>query len=192
MYKALIFDFFGVFCPDATQAWLVHAVPEHGVRFPQIETLCTQSDYGSVSRKDFYERLAVIVGKSVEEVTRGIEAKIRIDWELVDYVRSLDGYKVACLSNGTQEWTNAIIEEYAISDLFDEIIVSGDLGIIKPDAEIYLYTLKKLGVQASQAIFVDDRQPNVLGGEACGIRSILFKDIHELIRQLSMYLVAPK
>ena len=48
------------------------------------------------------------------------------------------------------------------------------MGIVKPDPAIYAHALKDLGITASEAIFVDDRQINIDAGESVGIKSILF------------------
>jgi 2-haloacid dehalogenase len=94
------------------------------------------------------------------------------------------GYKIACLSNGTHEWTLEVIRNHGLVELFDEIVLSGDLGIVKPDPRIYFYTLEKLGVDPSQAIFVDDRKVNTDAAEICGIRSIQFKNTATFIKEL--------
>jgi putative hydrolase of the HAD superfamily len=86
------------------------------------------------------------------------------------------GYRVACLSNGSHEWTLHVIENYGLKGLFKEIILSSDLGIVKPDPKIYMQTLQTLNISPSEAVFVDDRKENCDAAEDFGIRSIVFKD----------------
>lgn len=64
------------------------------------------------------------------------------------------------------------------------MILSGDLGIIKRSPEIYVHTLEKLNVTASETIFVDDRKVNVDAAEACGIHSLLFSKTETFIDEL--------
>ena len=59
---------------------------------------------------------------------------------------------------------------------FDASIFSCDIGICKPEAEIYRQCLLALGVHPSEVLFFDDREPNVRAAEALGLHAILFRD----------------
>lgn len=188
MYKAVIFDFFGVFCPDITLEWFKKVSPEYREKLSDLQAICTRSDYGKLSKNDFYEEISRLTNVSVDEVVDGVEAEIAINISLVTFVKELrnKGYKLACLSNGTHEWTLEVINNHNLTVLFDEIVLSGDLGIIKPDPRIYNHTLEKLGVEASQAVFVDDRSINTDAAEKCGISSIVFTDTDQFIREFEI------
>jgi len=54
------------------------------------------------------------------------------------------------------------------------MVVSWELGVLKPDARIYRIALERLGVPAGEALFVDDRPENVAGAEAVGMRGLVF------------------
>jgi epoxide hydrolase-like predicted phosphatase len=178
MYKAILFDFFGVFCAPMATNWFKKAVPDYEVRQAAFQALCTQGDLGKLSRADFNEEASKLTGVPVPEVIRGIEAEMVIDTALIAYAQELQkrGYRIACLSNGSHEWTLQAITDHALEPLFEEIVLSSDVGIVKPDPEIYAYALKKLNLPPEQTIFVDDRKENVDAGTACGIRSIVFRD----------------
>jgi FMN phosphatase YigB (HAD superfamily) len=187
MYKAILFDFFGVFCAPIATNWFKKAVPDYNEE--QLKTwqaLCTQSDLGKLSRANFNVEASRLTGVPVPEIIRGIEAEAFINIPLVIYTRELKSreYRIACLSNGSHEWTLQVINDHDLGELFNEIVLSGDLGIVKPDPEIYEYTLKKLGISAAEAIFVDDRKVNVEAGKACGIRSLVFTDTPTFIADL--------
>lgn len=184
MYKALVFDFFGVFCAPMATNWFKKAVPDYEARKAEFQALCTQSDLGKLSRAEFNQKAAELAGVSVAEVERGIEAEVIIDAELVAYVRKLkaEGYRIACLSNGGHEWTLKVITDHNLSDLFEEVILSADLGIVKPDPNTYIRTLEKLKLSGTQTIFVDDREANVTAAEACGMRGLVFTDTASFIR----------
>ncbi|HSX06623.1 MAG TPA: HAD family phosphatase [Candidatus Saccharimonadia bacterium] len=186
MYKAVIFDFFGVFCPDITMNWFKKMSPNYEVKLPEFQTICTRSDYGTLSRADFYKEVSALLGVSVDEMEKGVEAETVINTPLVDYIKELrqEGCRTACLSNGTHEWTLAVINNHGLTHLFDRIVLSGDLGVVKPSPEIYNHTLEKLNVAASEAIFVDDRKVNVDAAEACGIHGLLFDNTETFINDL--------
>ena len=69
-------------------------------------------------------------------------------------------------------------------DFFDATVFSCDEGLSKPGPEIYHLTLKRLGVKAQQAIFIDDRLENIEGCEAVGMKGILFKSEEQVREEL--------
>lgn len=186
--KAIIFDFFGVFCPDITMEWFKKTVPDWQDKKDAFQAICTRSDYGKLSRDDFNIEVASLAGVSVKALIDGVERETVINKSLVEYVQDLKskGFKIACLSNGTHEWTLRVIQDHGLAELFEKVVLSGDLGIVKPDPAIYSHTLKELSVEASEAIFVDDRQVNVDAGESCGIKSILFTTTSDFIDSFAL------
>jgi putative hydrolase of the HAD superfamily len=60
-------------------------------------------------------------------------------------------------------------------------------GIRKPQMEIYKLTLNRLGVSSGQTLFIDDRPDYIAGAERVGINAILFKNIDQLKKDLSMF-----
>jgi epoxide hydrolase-like predicted phosphatase len=185
MYNAIIFDFFGVFCAPIATNWFKKTVPDYAAKLPAFQALCTESDLGKLSRAGFNEAVSKLSGVAVGEVEQGIEAETVIDTVLVAYVQGLKakGYRIACLSNGSHEFTLKVITDYGLGELFEQVVLSSDLGMVKPDPRIYIYTLEMLQLPASQAIFVDDRKANVDAAEACGIRSLVFSDTQKFIHE---------
>lgn len=185
MIKVVIFDFFGVFCTSMGSNWFKRVTSNDPEKMAQAQMLFKQSDLGQLSLVDFHKKASKLTGVSIDEIDKGIEAEKIIDTGLVKYVQQLKdrGFRVACLSNGSHEWTLRVINDHEIGHLFEEVVLSSDIGIVKPDLKIYKYTLKKLNIAPSEAIFVDDRQANVEAGETCGIRSLLFTDTPTFIDQ---------
>jgi epoxide hydrolase-like predicted phosphatase len=80
------------------------------------------------------------------------------------------GFGTALLSNS---WG---CEEYPRADfpgLFDTVVLSGEVGMRKPEKEIFLYAAKTLGLAPAECVFVDDMQANVAAAEACGMTGVL-------------------
>jgi len=144
----------------------------------QFQTLCTQSDLGELSKAEFNIKASKLAGVPIERVEAGIEAQLQVNESLVKYARNLinRGFTLACLSNGSHEWTTYAIEKYNLQPLFKEIVISSDLGIVKPDPRIYLHTLEVLKAEPSKCIFVDDRKDNTDAAEDLGIKSLIFTD----------------
>ena len=83
--------------------------------------------------------------------------------------------KTAILSNAW-EGAREEMEDHINSQTFDAIVYSSEVGLLKPDPEIYRRTLALMGIQAQEAIFVDDVQRNVDGANRIGLHGIVFKD----------------
>lgn len=100
---------------------------------------------------------------------------------VIDLVNRLknNGYKVAVLSNSIKAHSDYQYK-IGIYQNFDEVVLSQEVGMQKPDSKIYKYLLKKLGIKAEEAFFVDDNVDNVKAAAKLGIKAILFKNVKQL------------
>lgn len=90
------------------------------------------------------------------------------------------GLKTALLSNS---WGFDYPRE-GWSDVFDEVVISGEVGLRKPEPEIYRLAAERLGVPPSQCVFVDDLTPNVRGAVAVGMIGVLHRDVPATVGEL--------
>jgi 2-haloacid dehalogenase len=74
--------------------------------------------------------------------------------------------------------------EAALFDRFRDIVVSGEEKLVKPDAAIYARALRRFGVAAEDAVFIDDNAANVAGAAAMGMTAILFTGVEPLTMRL--------
>ena len=81
-------------------------------------------------------------------------------------------------------WPPFRAKEDAFFRRFRDIVVSGEVKLLKPDPAIYFLALDRFGLRPDQALFVDDRQINVAGAEAVGMRGHLFTTAEDLRRRL--------
>jgi putative hydrolase of the HAD superfamily len=109
-----------------------------------------------------------------------------LDEKLVNYLRDLQPqYKTALLSNAWDDLRQIIEEEWQIDDAFDEMIISAEVGLAKPDPRIYQKAIAALDVTTSEAVFVDDFVENVEGARALGMQAIQFKDTDQTLSDLN-------
>ncbi len=94
-------------------------------------------------------------------------------------------YKIGMLSNTSAEYVRGLLREHDIDKYFDAIVISREVGMIKPDPSIFEHMLTNLGTQASETIFIDDSPRNVAGAEAVGIIGITYKSIDQLKAELT-------
>jgi len=89
------------------------------------------------------------------------------------------GTPLALLSNAGPDYAS-YFRHGPLGDFFSATYVSGELGLLKPHAEIYRHVLGDLGITPAEAVFIDNREPNVAGAEALGITGHVFTDAGKL------------
>ena len=94
-------------------------------------------------------------------------------WQLTSDFRTRGG-RTAFLSNGVPEVMERVRRQRDLAAYFDVVIVSYEVGFAKPDRRIYELCLSRLGVAPAEALFVDDRIPNVEAARTIGISAIVF------------------
>ena len=82
------------------------------------------------------------------------------------------GVKTALISNCSHS-TRGIVDRLGLEDAFDEIVLSFEVGLRKPDPEIYRIALERLGVAPERSVFVDDQPAYCDGAAALGIATFL-------------------
>jgi epoxide hydrolase-like predicted phosphatase len=109
-----------------------------------------------------------------------------IDKELLNFARSLKKErKIGLLSNA---WVNArqrLGGLYEFIDFFDVAVFSSEVGVRKPQKEIFDLMLSRLDVQPHEAIFIDDFHVNVRGAEEAGLYSIHFRNNRDTIHEVN-------
>jgi len=101
----------------------------------------------------------------------------RLDTDLVAYIRQLrQSYKTGLLSNAFSDLRAVVSEIWKFADAFNEMIISAEVGLVKPDPRIYHLALERLGVVPEAAVFIDDYIHNVEGARAVNMHAIHFRD----------------
>ena len=94
------------------------------------------------------------------------------------------GLKTALLSNS---WGNEYPRE-GWDELFDVTVISGEVGMRKPEPEIYQLCARRLGLPPAACVFVDDLSPNVRGAAAVGMVGVLHATFDETVAELEVLL----
>jgi putative hydrolase of the HAD superfamily len=182
MYKAVIFDFFDVIRTDAYRAWLdLHGYKREG-RFQEV---VEQMDHGHIKLEEFLQKLSIITGQSAQEIFAEMEDGAVVDHEVLEVAERLRRhYKVGLLSNAPSDFIRSLLKEHDLEKYFDEIVISSEVGMIKPSVEIFQLMLARLKVEPNQAIFIDDNQKNINGAEIAGIQGVLYTNAPNLNKDL--------
>ena len=109
---------------------------------------------------------------------------------MYDTIRTLRaaGFSTALLSNswGCEEYPRA-----DFPDLFDTVVLSGEVGMRKPEKEIFRYAAATLGLDPAECVFIDDMEANVAAAQACGMTGVLHTDTAATARALQDLLGVP-
>ena len=103
--------------------------------------------------------------------------------EILRTIRNLP-YDLYALTNWSKESFPVALERFNFLNWFDGIIVSGEIGLIKPGAEIFLHMIEAYGLVPASTIFIDDSLLNVETARRIGFRAIRFENPEQLRMEL--------
>ena len=196
--RAVFFDFGGVIMRTEFQAPRQHLAERFRMEYDDIDKAVFGSEsarrasQGEMSEEahwlDVLKRLRHPASE-LESFKDEFFGGDIIDRALVEYIRSLRGMKVhtGLISNAWSGLREFMTREKII-DIFDTVVISAEVGQVKPSAKIYEVALDQAKVRAGEVVFVDDMPVNIEGCEKVGMQGILFKDSHETITKLNQLL----
>ena len=91
------------------------------------------------------------------------------------------GVKTGMISNS---WGRGRYDRSQFDELFDGVVISGEVGLHKPQPQIFELGAERVGLPASQCVFVDDLQENCEGAEAVGMVAVLHRGAEPTIERL--------
>jgi epoxide hydrolase-like predicted phosphatase len=185
MPAAVIFDFGGVLMKTVDyqprHAWDDRlGLPRGSVeRAVHNDSSWLQAQTGNISPAAYWADVAARLGLSAAD-TRQLAVDFysgdRLDAEIVAYIHNLRarGHRVALLSNDSLELLPKL-ERLEIAGLFDPLVVSAQIGVLKPEAAAYQTVLARLDAPPQAAVFIDDRADNIEGARRVGLRTVHYR-----------------
>jgi glucose-1-phosphatase len=184
--RAVVFDLGGVLVRTEDGAGRERLARQFGKTHQELETLVFSSDSGQraqsgeLSETQHWQNVADalhLTPPALRNFQREFWCGDRLDDQLVEFIRRLrPQYKTGLLSNNYPVLRRLLREKWHIEDAFDSIVISAEVGLLKPDPRIYRLALDQLGVAAGEAVFVDDFIHNLAGAEAVGMQTVHFKN----------------
>ena len=191
--RAVFFDLGGVILRTEYQAPREHLAEKLGMEYDDLVKVVFDSESGyqaSMGAITPDEHWAAVIKRlkrpasEMEAIRHEFFAGDIIDRTLLEFLRSLRGtYKTGLISNAWSDLRDYIGRE-KFDDAFDHIIISAEVGAVKPEAKIYQVALEQAGVQAHEAVFVYDFAVNIEGCEKVGMQGIYFEDAESTLLQL--------
>lgn len=182
--RAVCFDLGGVIVRTEHQAPREHLAQRLGLSYEKLVSLIFENEssrrasLGEISTPEHWQNITQLLSRPADEAERishEFFAGDVIDWQLIDFIRSLrPRYKTGLISNAWPDLRDFIVKRWRFDDAFDEMIISAEVGLMKPDTRFYQVAMDRLGVTPAETVFIDDIKRNVETASAMGMRGILF------------------
>jgi putative hydrolase of the HAD superfamily len=194
---ALFVDFGGVLTTSVWDSFDAFC-REHGLEQGAVKALfrddpaaladLRELETGRIAEAEFERRFAERLG--LEEAIDLIDSMFRgmlPEPIMVEAVRAARraGVRTGLISNS---WSTDHYDRELLAELFDDTVISGEVGVYKPEPEIYLLACERLRVKPSACVFVDDLRENCDAAEAVGMMAILHRDPERTVAEIERLL----
>ncbi|MCH6558196.1 MAG: HAD family phosphatase [Nitrospirae bacterium] len=145
-----------------------------------------QAQCGEISEEEYWNAVRLHLDldeKAIRDLRRDFYMGDRVNPVVLDLVtRFRPHYKQAVLSNAAPSLLETLRERFHIAHLFDVIVTSASIGVMKPDPRAYRAALDALNLRAEQTIFIDDLHENIQGAKQLGMHVIHFDSGNEQLQ----------
>jgi putative hydrolase of the HAD superfamily len=185
--RAVIFDYGGVVVQMKDETPRQQLVKRCGTDLDTLYAVVFESESarrgsrGEISFAEHWNYVCGQLGVPAAEQAAALEAFLAadgVDRELIAWIRELrQQYKIGLLSNAWDNLRGLLVERWQVADEFDELVISAEVGLVKPDRLIYELAVQRLAVQPEEAVFFDDILENVQGAQAAGLQAYQYTDV---------------
>jgi putative hydrolase of the HAD superfamily len=147
--------------------------------------LLRELERGDIAVEEFEPRFGERIGVSNTDGLVGrLFGGVGPDERMVEAVRRARaaGVRTGLISNSWGE--GLAYDDSMLEELFDAVVISGDVGMHKPEPEIFLLGARRLDVAPADCVFVDDLRENCAGAEAVGMTPILHRGADSTLPRL--------
>jgi len=192
--KAIVFDIGGVLeiTPDLgiDKKWEQTLNLQPGELYQQLREVWKGGSMGTISIQQVHQNVGEIMGWSEAQVHEYMgdiwkEYLGTLNMELAEYFRNLrPKYQTAIISNSFVGAREQEAQHYQFDTICDFIIYSHEVGLRKPDPQIFALACEQLGLQPHEIIFVDDHHEVYTSAQEMGMHCIEFKDNAQIITEI--------
>jgi putative hydrolase of the HAD superfamily len=181
-----VFDAFADFC--RAEGLAPDTVRDRFMTDPEARDLLGDLETGRIDEAEFEPRFAALLGvERAEGLIDRLFAGMVPEPAMLDAVRAArrGGVRTGLLSNswGQERYDRATLEE-----LFDAVVISGEVGMRKPSPEIYALAAERLGREPERIVFVDDLPGNLKPARKIGMATVLHRDAGATVAELEQHL----
>lgn len=186
MIRAIIFDCFGVLYIDSSRHFYEHHIPNYEQLWPQLMELNKASDYGLITRDEYIDSVAELTGADRAFIVENINGIHKPNQKLLEYAEGLRSrFKLGMCSNIGPGGMDSFFSPQERQKLFDAVVLSGDVGMVKPNPAIFRLMAERLNVEPRECIMIDDIEENCSGADAAGMHAIQYVTNAQIRRDLA-------
>jgi len=193
--RAIIFDFGSVLVQMGDEAPRLVLAEQLGVTLKALYRLIFDSEtarramVGELTIEQHWQAVGEALGvppEALPVVKAQFWSADLVNHELVDTIRRLrPAYKVGLLSNAWGDLRQVMQERFHFDGLFDDLVISAEVGLAKPDPRIFELAVARLGMQPAEVVFVDDVLANVEAAQGVGLQAIHYQNNPQLFNALA-------
>ena len=184
--RAILFDIGGVMISDVDPSQRMEVAKAFGVTTSQAKAALAENNpllaKGKITEIDFWNRVSSTLKKGLPDDVENLwynimKRHMRVNKETKALSKKLRdaGYRTGVLSN-TEPSHVRYMKEVNLFDGYDPTIFSCDVGHMKPEREIFLIALERLGLSPEQVVFTDNVNVYVEASKKAGINAYLFSN----------------
>ncbi len=188
--KTIIFDCFGVLADPVLSLWYRDNCVSKGFIDAELSNTLRRFDLGELTEDDIFDRFSKYEGITAERQTIRAQADsyTKLNDALIELIQKLRNqkYEIVLLTNANHSFFDRkiFVDFPEFKNLFDHLVISSHIKMVKPDPEIYMYTLKVIDKNPDEAIFIDDNPLNVEAAEKIGIHGHVYNTVNSLTERL--------
>lgn len=186
MIRGIIFDCFGVLY-HGSLGYLREITPPE--KQQQLTDLSHSYDYGYIDQSDYFEQVGLLLGRSATDVETICQQQHVRDDSLIDVAKTLRrSHKIALLSNVGRGFIEGLFTQQELDELFDVVVLSNEVGMAKPNQEIYQLAAQRLELSPNECVMIDDSSENIEGAVRAGMYGIVYESMPFAMPQLTTLL----
>jgi putative hydrolase of the HAD superfamily len=180
-----VFDSFAQFCRQAGLA--PDTVRDLFMQDPAAREALGDLETGRATEAEFEARFAPLLGVPADGLISRLFAGMRPEERMFEGVAAARraGVRTGLVSNS---WGEEGYDRTRFAELFDAVVISGEIGIRKPAPEIYALAAERLGRPPERCVFVDDLAGNLKPARAIGMATVLHRDAETTLAELEEHL----
>ncbi|HEY9077968.1 MAG TPA: HAD family phosphatase [Anaerolineaceae bacterium] len=198
--KAVIFDLGGVLVRTETQEPRIRLAKRLGISPERLYDIIFNSpsnrlaEVGKITSVAHWDLVRQALGVSPGEIgqirSEFFEGDI-LDRDLLMWIKALRSQvKVGILSNAMDDLRQRMDElQPGVLAEFDEVAISAEMGIAKPDMRAFLFAVDRLGVRPWETLFIDDMLHNIEGAEKAGLVGLRFQSSDQVKEDVTRWLI---
>jgi epoxide hydrolase-like predicted phosphatase len=160
---------------------------------PEAMALLRRLEAGELTEEEFSPLFGPIIGVREDRAAGLVDrlfAGMEPEEEMIEALRRARaaGLKTGLISNS---WGRGRYDRDSFSELFDGVVISGEVGLHKPQPEIFRLGAERVGLTPEQCVFVDDLRENCEGAEAVGMTAVLHRGADASLERLEQLLGVP-